>query len=108
MINHFSNVNAHWLLTGKGEPFLTNPPDSHPNATHNQKFFRSPVIGTNKGTANQEQNIVAVQDEALANKLALAEKDIEALRMQLAMKDALLAAKEETITLLRGSYNRPN
>jgi len=30
------------------------------------------------------------------------------LRDQLKMQDALIAAKDETISLLRASYNRPN
>ncbi|WP_052733004.1 ion transporter [Hymenobacter terrenus] len=34
--------------------------------------------------------------------------EINLLRNQLAMKDQLIAAKDETISLLRGGYNRPN
>ena len=105
---HFKSVNLTWLITGHGEPFLQSQNENNPIPPNEQKFFRSQVVGENKGTASQQQNIASVQDEALVNKLALAEKDIESLRAQLAIKDALLAAKEETITLLRGSYNRPN
>jgi hypothetical protein len=41
-------------------------------------------------------------------KCTLAEKELEYLKAQLAMKDALLPSKEETLALLRASYNRPN
>jgi len=35
-------------------------------------------------------------------------QQLERLKAQLATKDALLASKEETLTLLRASYNQPN
>ena len=110
MINHFSQVNAHWLLTGNGEPFLTLPTENtlpNPNA----KFFlNSPVVGKNKGTANQQQysNSPASDNEKLQMQLTLAQQEIQHLRQQFDLKDALLASKEETITLLRASYTRPN
>jgi multidrug resistance efflux pump len=40
--------------------------------------------------------------------LATAEKAIQHLRDQLKMQDGLIATKDETISLLRASYNRPN
>ena len=40
--------------------------------------------------------------------LATTEKEIQHLRDQLKMQEALLAAKDETITLLRIAFNRPN
>jgi hypothetical protein len=46
--------------------------------------------------------------EAIKTKLALAEKEVEYLRAQLQSKDIMIAAKDETITLLRASYTRPN
>ena len=35
-------------------------------------------------------------------------KEIELLREQLAMKDTVIAAKDETIDLLKAAFNRPN
>jgi transcriptional regulator with XRE-family HTH domain len=35
-------------------------------------------------------------------------RDVESLKSQLALAHALVAAKDETIALLRDSYNRPN
>jgi len=40
--------------------------------------------------------------------LTAAKREIQFLRDQLAMKDALLTSKEETLALLRASYNHPN
>lgn len=37
-----------------------------------------------------------------------AQKELEYLRGQLRMQEIVLAAKEETIMLLRASFNRPN
>lgn len=104
----FERVNLHWLLTGNGTHLLPPMNENDPVTTTNQKIFRSPIIGNNQGTANQQQNITSVEHEAMINKLALAEKEIEHLRTQLTMQAALLASKDETITLLRASYNRPN
>jgi DNA-binding transcriptional regulator YiaG len=105
---HFESINPTWLLTGKGDPFLPPTNENDLSTTNNQKFFRSQVIGKNKGTANQAKNINIAELETLKNQLLLAEKDIESLRNQLTMTNALLAAKEETITLLRSAFNRPN
>lgn len=107
--NAFNEANMHWLLTGKGEPLLSTNENNQTTA-HAEKFFRSPVVGTNHGTAYQENNAtpVAGDVENLKTKLALAEKEVEHLKAQLAMKDALLTSKEETLALLRISFNRPN
>jgi transcriptional regulator with XRE-family HTH domain len=106
----FEYVNLHWLLTGNGESFLPPPNENNQAITGNQKFFRSPVVATGQGPAYQENNAApaAADTENLKNKLALAEKEVEHLKAQLATKDALLASKEETLALLRLSFNRPN
>jgi len=110
LTNTFDYVNLHWLLTGNGEPLLSPPNENSQAITGSQKFFRSPIVGNNQGTAYQENNAMAATAdmENLKNKLALAEKEVEHLKAQLAMKDALLTSKEETLALLRASYNRPN
>jgi DNA-binding transcriptional regulator YiaG len=105
---HFKQVNLTWLITGEGEPLLSPHSENEPSPTHDQIFFRSPFIGTNQGTANQQQHVNSASDPELTTKLTLAEKEIEHLRTQLQMKDALLASKEETISLLRDKQNRPN
>jgi DNA-binding transcriptional regulator YiaG len=108
IVRQYPHVNTFWLITGDGEPFLSPTHESGQSTSNNQKFFRSPVIGANQGTANQQQynNSTAESDET-KTRLVLAEKEIEHLRAQLAMKDALIESKEETITLLRVSFNRP-
>jgi len=108
--NAFNEANMHWLLTGNGEPLILPANENNQTTAHAEKFFRSPVVGTNHGTAYQENNATpaAADVEAIKNKLALAEKEVEHLKAQLAMKDALLTSKEETLALLRISFNRPN
>lgn len=107
VINHYSDVNAQWLLTGQGEPFLSDPqiPSTNLNA---KKISRSQFVASNQGKAVMNAN-------EYEKDLTTARKDIERLQEQLATKDALLAAKddiiaakEEMLALLRGSHNRPN
>jgi transcriptional regulator with XRE-family HTH domain len=104
----FESVNLHWLLTGNGTPLLPPTNENELGSANNQKFFRSQVIGANQGIANQHQHSDTSELERLRNQLLLAEKDVESLRAQLTTTNALLAAKEETITLLRASNNRPS
>ncbi len=110
IVQQYPQVHALWLLTGNGEPFLSSSSENNQTTAHAEKFFRSPVVGTNHGTAYQENNATpaAADTENLKIKLALAEKEVEHLKVQLAMKDALLTSKEETLALLRISFNRPN
>jgi transcriptional regulator with XRE-family HTH domain len=110
IVQQYPQVHALWLLTGNGEPFILPANENNQTTAHAEKFFRSPVVGTNHGTAYQENNATpaAADVEALKTKLALAEKEVEHLKVQLAMKDALLTSKEETLALLRISFNRPN
>ncbi|MVN76909.1 hypothetical protein GO988_11295 [Hymenobacter sp. HMF4947] len=107
ILTHFEHTNPVFLLTGKGEPLFPPTNENKLESAPNQKFFRSPVIGNNQGTANQQQHIYSAELDSLKNQLLLAEKDVESLRAQLQMKDALLASKDETITLLRVAFNRP-
>jgi DNA-binding transcriptional regulator YiaG len=104
---NFKSVNLNWLITGEGEPFLSLPNENEQPTENGKKFFRSPFIGNNQGTANQQQHVNSASDAELTTKLTLAEKEIEHLRTQLKMQDALLASKEETISLLRDKQNRP-
>jgi|GEM_PF-1619931 len=102
---HFKSINPSWLLTGQGTPFLPDSPPTSEQTIHVQKNFRSPIVGANHGTANQQQHVQGGEEGA---ELQLAKQEIESLRQQLELHKALLASKEETINLLRGSYNRPN
>jgi hypothetical protein len=108
VINHFSNVNAHWLLTGNGEPFLTPSAEGGQTSIDAQKNFRSLLVGTNRGISNQQQYTNSGSDaDDLKTQLILAQQEIEHLRAQLVTKDALIASKKETIDLLKAAFNRP-
>lgn len=107
VLKHFSTVNAHWLITGEGEPFLSGTTPST-TITQTQKKVKGPDVGATNGpvTYNVEQykkerDIYQAECDSL-------QKQIDLLRDQLTMKDQLLAAKDEMLALLRGGYNRPN
>lgn len=107
---HFANVNTRWLLTGEGTPFIGDAP-APPVAITNKKN-KGPVQN-NTGDHNNITNNVQLED--CERNLASAKKDVEHLQAQLAAKDdviaskdALIASQAETLSLLRGGYNRPN
>lgn len=109
IIEHIENIDPIWLLTGTGGPFLN--PDIQPSSTHlnAKKISRVQVVGTNKGKAIQQ--IEAIGDDwkqYFQQQLDAANEKIALLTSQLADKERIIEAKDETINLLRGSYNRPN
>jgi hypothetical protein len=102
--NSFSVANMHWLITGNGEPLL----GGSSQVSHIKNNYGNSVGSNNKGgTVTQHHGEVTNTDER-DTKLALAEKEIQHLREQLAAKDALLASKDETIAVLKSAFNRPN
>ncbi|WP_460500194.1 hypothetical protein [Hymenobacter agri] len=114
VVNHFRNVNAHWLLTGEGEPFVSSPPTgttqtgnfNQAGSSNKQviKGNKGGIVGGSIGKAEQT-NIVLSECERQRDAY---KAEVDFLRQQLAMKDQLIEAKEEMLTLLRGSRNRPN
>jgi hypothetical protein len=86
VVLHFESINPIWLLTGKGEPFLSGA---------------APTINT--GTATQHITLEACQREleAMKRDAASYQREIELLKGQ-------LEDKNEIIILLRGGYNRTN
>lgn len=116
LLLHYRNINSYWLLTGEGEPFLTDKPESSITQTGNNNqsgTSNKQTIKGNKGTIQNNtgsHNTVTnnVKLESCQRDLATAQKEIEHLQVQLRMQETVLAAKEETITLLRASFNRPN
>jgi len=116
IVQQYPQVHAFWLLTGDGEPFILPTHESNQSVSGSQKFLRSPIVGKNRDINYQgEASELSPDFEAIRNKLALAEKEVEHLKAQLASKDDVIASKDaviasqsETLTLLRGSFNRPN
>ncbi|MGI4733837.1 MAG: hypothetical protein ACRYG7_01520 [Janthinobacterium lividum] len=109
VLTHFSNVNAHWLLTGNGEPFLTD--STAPLSQTNISGDRNNVASGQNGKAIQKNyglsDCEKERDGLRAERDSLA-KQVELLHGQLQTKDALIASKEETIDLLKAAFNRPN
>jgi len=107
LTNTFDYVNLHWLLTGKGEPFLL---DNASTTTNTAQIKNNSGIAINNGVATQNINLEDCKREleSMRRDAASYQREIELLTGQLQGKDALIAAKDETITLLRASYTRPN
>jgi len=108
VVLHFKSVNPAWLLAGQGEPFL---PDAQGSITQTGKFNQAGTRNKQTVTSNKvgyQTNTGAAQETQSSAALESANKEIALLREQLAMKDQLIAAKEEMLSLLRGGYNRPN
>lgn len=106
--SHFSHVNLSWLITGIGEPFLEGSEEA---VNVSVKKNKGQTVGVNNGTVAQNSYTIAdcekERDIYKAERDSLA-KEVGLLRDQLAMKDQLIAAKDEMLTLLRGGHNRPN
>jgi transcriptional regulator with XRE-family HTH domain len=102
ILSHFENVNPIWLITGKGEPFIGEAPV--PPVSIANKKNKGPVQNnTGNNTITNNINL-----DNCKRDLAAATKEVELLRQQLAMAQALLEAKEETLSLLRAGHNRQN
>ncbi|WP_223654351.1 hypothetical protein [Hymenobacter psoromatis] len=91
------------------DTLLNNYPEAR-NITNTNVMFKGggQAIGNVEGDANYTIGDCEKERDTYKN-------EVEQLRLQLAAKDDLLAAKdtiiaskEETINLLRASYNRPN
>jgi hypothetical protein len=116
IIRRFEFVNSVWLLTGEGEPFLTEKSESgstqtgnfNQAGTSNKQTIKGNkgTVQNNTGSGNTITNNVKLDD--CKRDLEAAQRENEYLRGKLQDKEALLAAKDETITLLRASFNRPN
>lgn len=107
-------VSPNYLLFGEGELFLTPGEPFLPNTSptsdsHNiqSKKNYGNIAGTIHGSQTQNNGPSSTQLD-LEKQLEASKRENELLKQQLIMAQALIAAKEETITLLRGSYNRPN
>lgn len=106
---HFEEVSPVWLLTGRGNPFLTDAP----TLTQTNISGKKNAVNVAGGNATQTNNNYTIADcekerDSLRAQLDKAQREVELLTGQLQTKDALIASKEETIELLRVSYNRPN
>jgi len=108
IINSFPQVNMVWLISGQGEPFTQKPDAPAESYASRLENNYGNSVGSNRGGTVTQHNAGATNPSERDTKLALAEKEIQHLREQLAAKDALLASKEETIAVLKTAFNRPS
>lgn len=107
----FPRLNMDWLVTGKGEAFLSDEATNNTGQAITKNNYGNNVgqnVGTNTqyagtGSPDCERQLAACQAQLLA-----AQGEVTSLKQQLERADALVAAKDETISLLRATYNRPN
>jgi hypothetical protein len=112
----FQSVNPEWLLTGKGEPFLSEKPEISTTQTGDFKQVGNTNSQKVKGNKNNVQNNNGdhatitnnIKLEECQRDLEASRKDAAAYQREIALLQGQLKDKEEIITLLRASYNRPN
>lgn len=102
LLLHYRNINAHWLITGEGEPFLV---DRESGATQVGNFNQagnanSQKVKGNKNnvqTANGDHSTITnnVELEGCRRDLTVANKEIEMLRSQLADKERIIQLLEK-------------
>lgn len=123
VMKHFDIINPAWLLSGEGEPFLADKLQAGTTQTGNFNQVGTSNTQKVKGNKNNVQNNNGdhatitnnVKLEQCQRDLASTQKEVEHLRAQLAAaealaasKDVTIASKEETISVLRAAFNRPN
>ncbi len=109
ILRHFNRVNPTWLLLGEGEPF-TDGENAAPNQTNISGNGNNVASGKNGKAIQKTYNLTDCEKERDGYKAQLDKALSEAalLRGQLERADALIAAKDETIDLLKAAFNRPN
>jgi hypothetical protein len=111
VLSHFSDVNPSWLMLGEGEPFKEGSTPTQNQANISGKKNTVAVAGTNNGTATTNNYPISdceKERDAYKSQLDKAQQHIEHLQAQLVTKDALIAAKEESLDILKAAFNRPN
>ena len=103
ILNRFDNVNPIWLITGRGEPFTGETPTAPVNI--NNRKNKAPVQNNTGSHATITNN---VQLDNCQRDLEATKKEAAAYQREIALLQGQLKDKEEIITLLRASYNRPN
>jgi hypothetical protein len=105
---HFEDVNAHWLLTGQGAPFLFPPPAMNNETKATIKKTKGNVQANSGQTVNNITMEDCQRDLAICRaELEASRNEIKLLREQLEIKDSLVAAKDETINALRAHLPQP-
>ncbi len=110
VLTHFSEVNAHWLLTGEGEPFKEGSAPAQNQTTISGKKNNVAVAGSHGKAILNNYNLADCEkerDSLRAERDSLL-KQVELLNGQLQMQKTIIEGKDQILDLLRGGFNRPN
>lgn len=110
VLTHFSDVNAHWLLTGIGEPFKEG---STPTQNQTNISGKKNNVAVTGGHGKTIQNNYTLADCEKERDSLRAERDsllvqVELLNGQLQMQKTIIEGKDQMLDLLKGGFNRPN
>ncbi|AMJ65923.1 transcriptional regulator [Hymenobacter sp. PAMC 26628] len=114
IMRRFETVNSAWLITGDGEPFLPGAPapgtltQTQKKNRQSQKGSQGNFIQTNHGVISYSIADCEKERDTYKASVESYKKEVELLREQLAMKDTVIAAKDQTIDLLKEKAGRSN
>lgn len=107
--NTFRQVNLVWLITGRGEPFISNDEEAMTqtnisgdrNNVANGKNGKAIQKNYNLSDCERERDVLRVERDGLA-------KQVELLTGQLKMQETIIQGKDQMLDMLRGGITRPN
>ena len=110
VVNRFREVDAHWLLTGVGEPFKEGSTPTQNQTNISGKKNNVAVTGGHGKTIQNNYNLADCEKErdTLRIQLDNAQREIELLNGQLQMQKTIIEGKDQLLDLLKGGFNRPN
>jgi len=101
IVAHFEDVNLNWLVTGKGEPFISNKAGSGTTQTGNFNQSGTSNKQTIKGNRGTVQNNTGSGNTITNNvKLDSCQRDLATAQKEIALLTSQLADKERTIQIL--------
>jgi len=110
VVSHFKNVDAHWLLTGEGEPFKEGTAPSQ-NQTNISGKKNAVNVASGNGTATTNNITLAdceKERDSYKAQLEKAQREVELLTGQVETQKSLIESKQQLLDFLRGGLNRPN
>jgi hypothetical protein len=110
IVSRFRNVDAHWLLTGEGEPFKEG---EAPNQNQTNISGKKNAVNVASGNGTATTNNITLADcekerDSYKAQLEKAQREVELLTGQVETQKSLIESKQQLLDFLRGGLNRPN